>query len=170
MIKYLLHISFFAFTLFLIFCTRALDCTIVQSNALQHQFVQSAIVAEATCLEVTEEASAPYYRVVWQVTDIFKGHPIDTKLTTRIPGGHINGYNVYVPGCMAPHVGDRAIIFLTEPDREGLRWLFGENQGLFAIKRLQGQEVVTLSGRRTVSLKQFRQQLHEFRIKQPVRP
>ncbi|MBE9570459.1 MAG: hypothetical protein IMF11_07525 [Proteobacteria bacterium] len=168
MIKYLPRISFFVLTLFLIFCTPAWSTT-VQSNALQHQFLQSALVAEVTCLEVTEEASAPYYRVVWQATDIFKGHSIGTKLTTRIPGGHINSYNVYVPGHMAPHVGDRAIIFLTEPDRKGLRWLFGGNQGLFAIKRLQGQEVVTLSGQ-TVSLKRFRQQLHEFRIKQPVGP
>jgi hypothetical protein len=166
--RLLLHFVFLVSALFLTFCNPAWSTT-VQSNALQHQFLQSAIVAEVTCLEVTEEASAPYYRVVWQATDIFKGHSIGTKLTTRIPGGHINSYNVYVPGYVAPHVGDRAIIFLTEPDRKGLRWLFGGNQGLFAIKRLKGQEVVTLSGQ-TVSLKRFRQQLYEFRIKQPVGP
>jgi hypothetical protein len=166
--RLLLHFVYLVSALFLIFCAPAWSTT-VQFNVLQHQFLQSALVAEVTCLEVTEETSAPYYRVVWQASDIFKGHSIGTKLTTRIPGGHINSYNVYVPGCMAPHVGDRAIIFLSEPDRKGLRWLFGGNQSLFGIMRLQGQEVVTLSGQ-TVSLKRFRQQLHEFRIKQPVGP
>lgn len=165
MIKYLSPLSFFLFSLLFI-----VECTSVWSSSgvpsVKHQFLESPLVAEATCIGVTEEASAPYYRVEWQVVHIFKGHLVNTKLITRIPGGHIDGYNVYVPGCAAPRVpsvGERAVIFLSEPDKKGLRWVFGGNQGLLKVKRLQGKRVVILPGH-TVSLKRFRQQLHEFRI------
>ena len=129
---------------------------------LESLFSSASVVLEARCLEVRQESTAPYYVVTWEVERMYKGKVESQHLTTRVPGGRLGGYTVYVPGWSLPSVGERAVVFLSDLDPQGHRRIFGGTAGMMTVTIREGKEVLTFSGQR-VDLPSFRMQLDILR-------
>lgn len=140
--------------------------TSVREASVDELVDQSEVVFEGTVVDVRSRKSAPgmiVTDVVFEVTDVIKGHIPQRRLTLEFLGGEVDGEALSVPAMGYPEVGERGIYFAESAERRLINPLYGWDQGRFLVTRDETgvERVSTARNQRVMSIERERASFFE---------
>ena len=130
------------------------SATSVREASVDELIDQSEIIFEGTVVDVRSRKSGPnniVTDVVFEVTDVVKGHIPQQRLKLEFLGGEVEGEALSVPAMNYPEVGEKGVYFAESASRTLVNPLYGWDQGRFLISTdANGTERVSTSHRRPV--------------------
>lgn len=130
------------------------SATSVREASVDELIDQSETIFEGTVVDVRSRKSGRgtiVTDVVFEVTDVVKGHIAQRHLKLEFLGGAVEGEALSVPAMDYPEVGEKGIYFAESVGRTLVNPLYGWDQGRFLITPDEsGTERVSTSNQRPV--------------------
>ena len=130
------------------------SATSVREASVDELIDQSEIIFEGTVTDVRSRKSGRgtiVTDVVFEVTDVVKGHIPQRRLKLEFLGGEVEGEALSVPAMDYPEVGEKGIYFAESVGQTLVNPLYGWDQGRFLIAPDEtGTERVSTSSQRPV--------------------